>query len=63
MTSQRNMTAAQAAEFMGVSVAAIRVWYRSGRLTRHYDTAKPSFLVSDLIELGENAPNFPPDER
>jgi predicted site-specific integrase-resolvase len=61
--SQRYMTTAQAAEFMGVSVGTIRAWKNSGRLVAYYLTAKPSFLVTDLIDIGENAPNFPPAER
>jgi len=53
---------ADAAKYLGVSVPTIRNWKNAGRLVPYYLTAHPSFLVTDLDEIGENAPNFPPSE-
>lgn len=52
----------EAAVYLGVSVPTIRNWMRAGRLVPYYLTAHPSFLVTDLDDIGENAPNFPPSE-
>jgi len=58
----RYLKTAEAAKFLGLSVGTIRAWKNSGRLVAYYPTAHPSFLVTDLIEIVENSPNFAPSE-
>ena len=63
LRERKALSKADAAAYLGVSAETIRTLTRSGALVPRYPTSRPVYLVADLDEFLDAAPDVAPKDR